>query len=98
MINFIGSQAQTAHIDKQTITQQKTGYEGDNDILKNIYDLEGNNVEWTSQAGYTNGRVERGGNFDDASNGYFYAASSRGSGLSPYSATNYCTARISLYL
>ena len=98
MINFIGSEAQTAHIDKQTTTQQKTGYEGDNDILKNIYDLEGNNVEWTAQANDAYDRVGRGGFYGIASSGNFIAASCRN--LSDPNCTNgiYYTARISLYL
>lgn len=98
MINFIGSPAQTGHTTITTKSQQKTGYEGDNDILKNIYDLEGNNFEWTAQAGITRFRVYRGGFYDDASDGYFRPASAHNYGGDPnYTSSSY-TARLSLYL
>ena len=63
IINFIGDKAQIGHTDIQTEQQKKTGYEGDKDIMNNIYDLEGNNPEWTAEAYSNDRRVKRGGNF-----------------------------------
>lgn len=58
MINFIGTGAQEGHT-YQKSTQDKTGTNASN-ILKNIYDLEGNNLDWTAQAYDTSNRVHRG--------------------------------------
>ena len=51
-IKFIGINAEVGHT-YQTKIQQKTGYDGDPDILNNIDDLENNNFEWTSPVSYT---------------------------------------------
>ena len=65
--------------------------------MKNVYDLEGNYFEWTSEANGTYGRVGRGGNFNDAYNGKFYPASVRGDNVPTGTNSNY-SARLTLYL
>ena len=79
IIHFIGKSAEVAHTDKVATTQNKTGYNGDQDILKNIYDLEGNYWEWTAQAAGS-GRAERGSHYFLASNGRYHPASYQGDG------------------
>ena len=56
-----------------------SGATGVNDIMKNIYDLEGNCYEWTAQAYNTFDRVKRGGNYSVVGISYFFPASLRGS-------------------
>lgn len=74
----MGKNAEVGHVynKEQQEIQNKTGYNGDQDILKNIYDLEGNNMEWTAQASDTFARVFRGRCFVFASMGNFLPASS----------------------
>ena len=96
VIKFLGTEAQTGH-NYQTTSQVVTGYTGDQDILNNIYDLEGNNREWTAQAFSTNGRVYRGSDCDLASLSDFYPASSRGSGYPTGTSNGYST-RPALYV
>ncbi len=65
VIKFLGKEkGETGH-NYQTPRRQLTGYVDDQDILNNIYDLEGNNYEWTAQAYGTNGRVERGNYYSE---------------------------------
>ena len=76
MINFIGTEAQVGHT-YQKSTQDKTGTNSLN-ILKNIYDLEGNNLEWTAQAYGISNRVHRGGYYNSVfSYSKYYSASYR---------------------
>ena len=37
-----------------------TGFEGDTDIIRNVYDLYGGRREWTLEANVTSNRVSRG--------------------------------------
>ena len=76
VIKFLGTEAQTGH-NYQTKSQVVTGYTGDQDILNNIYDLEGNNREWTAQAHDTDTRVYRGSNYNFAYSSTFNPASYR---------------------
>ena len=62
---------------EQQRTQNKTGYNGDQDILKNIYDLEGNWAETTVEAYSANGRTNRGANYSGSHYSYFFPASHR---------------------
>ena len=57
------NEPQIGHITRQLNIQKLTG-ETTTDIMSNIYDLEGNNREWTVQAGNTYGRLSRGGGFN----------------------------------
>ena len=63
-----------------------------NDLVQNIYDLEGNFTEWTSTASNTYDRALRGGN------GYSSITASYRDGLSPTSTSNYYSARSGLYV
>ncbi len=56
------NEPQIGHEIRQKNTQELTG-ETTTDIMSNIYDMEGNNVEWTAQANGTNNRVRVGENF-----------------------------------
>ena len=81
IINFLetnpNNEPQIAHTDRQLATQVKTG-SNEADVMSNIYDLEGNNHEWTAQAGSSCYRSLRGGYFNlVADSSYFYPASSR---------------------
>ena len=51
----------------------KTGYQGDEDILKNIFDLEANHHEWTAQRDEY-GRAVRGGSFSNFAQDSSYPA------------------------
>ena len=95
----MGKNAEVGHVYNKEIQkiQNKTGYNGDQDILKNIYDLEGNNYEWTSQANYTGGRVTRGSFHINANSGNFYPASNRNIYNSTY-ANRIFSSRSTLYL
>jgi hypothetical protein len=78
-------------------TPDVSGAEGVNDIMKNIYDLEGNYWEWTAQANSTNYRVDRGGGYNFVAFGKFNPASYRGSN-GPISASSNYTSRATLYV
>ena len=62
----------------------------------NIYDLAGNCYEWTQEAGDTNIRVSRGGNYGYS--GSSYPASSRSSHISPYYSLSDLSSRPVLYV
>ena len=68
------NEPQIGHVTRQMNVQKLTG-ENTADIMSNIHDLEGNNVEWTVQANETNKRVRRGDNFRFAYTGQFGPAS-----------------------
>ena len=101
IINFLESNSnnepQKGHSDRQLPDQGLTGANG-NDIMNNIYDLEGNNREWTAQASNTSGRVLRGGNYGSAYDGNYYPAASNRGYSSPTSTSRYDSSRTSLYL
>ena len=65
--------------------------------MKNVYDLEGNYYEWTAEASYANGRVDRGGGYGDVSYSNFGPGSYRDYDL-PTRAHSYCSARAGLYV
>jgi len=106
VIKFIGSQAQSGHLDRylwsSTTAGTTSGYEPEGntkplDIMKNIYDLEGNCFEWTAQANSTSYRVYRGGSYHVVAVGRFYPASYRSRNL-PNSTNAYQSSRPALYL
>ena len=100
MINFLegntDNKPQIGHTDRQLAAQGLTGA-NENDIMNNIYDLEGNNYEWTAQAYSTYGRVYRGGAYPNIPIGNFYPASDRGYGHPSDWSKGYTT-RLSLCL
>ena len=65
--------------------------------MKNIYDLEGNYLEWTAEADNTYSRTLRGGYYDNASIGFWYPASSRDSNF-PTHTNGYLSSRPALYV
>ena len=67
------------------------------DIMKNIYDLEGNYYELTAQASSINKRVGHGGYYSIVINSDFYPASYRGSSF-PTSTSGTSSSRSGLYL
>ena len=72
-------------------TARTTGTEP-NDKLNNIYDLLGNNFEWTLEASNTGYRTYRGGNYDSSRspvNRNYYSPDSNGS---------ICSTRLTLYI
>ena len=77
VINFIGEQAQVGHSDRNlTITHALSG-QNEQDCMNNIYDLEGNQREWTAEAYSTSNRAIRGGTHTGASVSTFIPASYR---------------------
>ena len=73
MIKFLGDEAQIAHKDRQPTSPQQSGKT--TDVMKNIYDLEGNFFEWTQEANGSSSRTLRGGSYYDASNSNWDPAS-----------------------
>ena len=78
-------------------TPDVSGAEGVNDIQQNIYDLEGNRLEWTEQAYSTNYRVSRGSGYGRVSISYFRPASDRDRLYPNYTNADY-SSRPGLYL
>ncbi len=77
VIKFIGEEAQIGHNDRNLTTGHALAGQNELDCMKNIYDLEGNHVEWTAEASSTDDRVTRGSSYSSANNGNFYPASYR---------------------
>ena len=106
IINFLESnlsnEPQIGHADRQLTVQSLTGA-NESDVLNNIYDLEGNNVEWTAQAYGSQNRVYRGGisdgpsTYNNARTGHFYPASRRNTTDEPVSSWIFRATRLSLY-
>lgn len=78
IIRFIGAEAQVGHSDRNLTTSPALSGQNELDKMKNIYDLEGNQYEWTAEANSTDRRANRGTNYTDPDNGYFYSACGRG--------------------
>ena len=78
--------------------QNKTGYNGDQDILKNIYDLEGNNYEWTALTGAKGNRTVRGSRFLWVRNYSDFSPASRRQLYNTISAINNYTTRATIFL
>ena len=96
----MGKNAEVGHVynKEQQEIQNKTGYNGDQDILKNIYDLEGNNKEWTAQADSNYKRVARGTYYSDASYDNFRPASTLNTYDPPIYWYDMNSSRTTLYL
>ena len=106
VINFIGAQAQIGHLDKylwsSTTEGTTSGFEPANntkplDIMKNVYDLEGNYNEWTVEANSMDSRVHRGSYFIFSAIGWFHPASYRGY-REPTGTDSQRSSRATLYL
>ena len=70
---------------------------GGKNKVNNIYDLAGNNCEWTQEAKFINERVNRGGHY--SFNASKYPASTRsGNNASPSSANGLNSSRLQLYI
>ena len=76
MIKFIGEQAQIGHSDRNLTKTQALSGQNELDKMNNIYDLEGNSLEWILES-RENYRTERGNSFLEASIGTYNPASSR---------------------
>ena len=74
VIKFIGEEAQIGHSDRNLTTSAALTGQNELDKMKNIYDLEGNCYEVTSEAEVTRTRLVRGGGFDIISGGFFPAS------------------------
>ena len=97
VIKFIGEEAQIGHNNRNLTTDHALAGQNELDCMKNIYDLEGNHIEWTAEADSTGFRALRGSVYDYAYNGYFYPASHR-SRHYPTNTSLYYSARSTLYL
>ena len=95
IILSIGEEAQTDHSDRQPTSPQKSGQT--TDVMKNIYDLEGNYWEWTAEATFTYYRPYRGGIYSNASSSLWYPASYRSS-YNPTSTYGCVSSRPAIYV
>ena len=91
--------------DKEKVTKAGNGYYGDkevntgvtpNDKILNIFDLEGNHIEWTLEANSNNYRVARGSYCSNPEKENF-SPSSR-SNLTCDSTYTYISTRLTLYI
>ena len=99
VINFIGVQAQIGHSTwnlANNINDTVSGTHQD-DKMKNIYDLEGNYVEWTAQGSSSFNRTGKGGYYDLVSYSNFVPASVEG-WRGPTKADEYFGSRSTLYM
>lgn len=98
LIKFIGEQAQTGHSDRKLTTDHALSGQNELDKMKNVYDLEGNYLEWTVEACSTNNRARRGGLFFEMFLGIFDPASNRDNGGPPTVASYSFSSRSTLYI
>lgn len=91
----MGNESQTAHKDRQTSSPFKSGTT--TDVMKNIYDLEGNYREWTCCAAGTIYRRNNGGDYDAVNSDLWLPASNQGA-MSPNGTNKYVSSRITLYI
>lgn len=96
-IKFIGSEAQTGHTDRQLMNNICPSAYVPLDKMKNIYDLEGNLLEWTAEASDSYGRNDRGNGYYTVDNGNFCPASDA-YGMPPNRSGNGSTSRATLYV
>ena len=94
VILSIGDEAQTVHQDRQPTEEQPSGQT--TDVMKNIYDLEGNYWEWTAEANNTDLRTDRGG-YNIASYSDWNPASYRSS-YNPTITSGYDSSRPTFYV
>ena len=105
IINFLennkSNEPQIGHSTRQLKTQELTGSNG-LDLMNNIFDLEGNNLEVTVEAYSDNYRVDRGGDYGYAKDGFFTPASRRyyanPTSIPAFPAAYRVTSRVSLFI
>ena len=97
VIKFIGEEAQIGHNDRNLTKTTTISGENELDKMKNIYDLEGNYREWTTEAYSTYGRTYRSSFYNNANTGDFIATSDR-FGYDPTNERYSCSSRSTLYL
>ena len=97
VIKFIGSEAQIGHNDRNLTTDHALSGQNELDKMKNIYDLEGNHLEWTAEANLTLYRTARGGYYSYADSSLFHPASGRSS-HNPTNGFGDISSRTTLYL
>ena len=78
-------------------TSRALSGQNEQDCMNNIYDLEGNHVEWTAEALSAYLRESRGSYYTNALSGYFHPASSHGNNYPTNSFSNH-SSRTTLYL
>ena len=98
VIKFIGEQSQIGHKNRNITTYRELSGKNELDKMKNIYDLEGNFIEWTQEANYSVYRVQRGSNNYYTLSNYFYPASKRSSDGNSKTASRNFSTRLSFYL
>ena len=90
-----GEDPETGH-NYISITRALSG-QNEQDCMRNIYDLEGNYVEWTAEEDASIFRVPRGNYYGSALSGRFYPASDRGGSYPTNSYDNF-SSRSTLYM
>ena len=95
MIKFIGTEAQIGHV--YIATNRALSGQNKSDKMKNIYDLEGNFFEWTTESYSNDKRARLGSNSSYAAVGNFVPASYR-EDLNPTIFDSFGSSRSTLYL
>ena len=97
IIKFIGEEAQIGHNDRNLTNSSSLSGQNELDKMKNLYDIEGNFKEWTTEALDIDNRVFRGSGLGSTYNGNFFPASYRFYDV-PNNAYYIYSARSTLYL
>ena len=95
VIKFIGTEAQIGHV--YIATNRALSGQNKSDKMKNIYDLEGNFFEWTTESYSNDKRARLGSNSSYAAVGNFVPASYR-EDLNPTIFDSFGSSRSTLYL
>ena len=97
VIKFVGEESEIGHADKNLTETPALSGENELDKLKNVYDIEGNHIEWILEARSANTRTGRGNNFFGVSINYFNPASGRYANYPTYP-FEYCSSRSTIYI
>ena len=105
VIKFIKQNKESTELDPETghsniglkTKRSVSGAIGVSDIMKNIYDLEGNCAESTAEVNTEDTRTARGNQYDSVKFNSFFPASIRGYEI-PYYTNGDCTTRAGLYM
>ena len=92
-----GEEVEIGHSDIDLTTDHALSGQNELDCMKNIYDLEGNHNEWTTQAFSDTSRAIRGNSYSDVIDDYFFPASNRYAG-SPGDSNEILSSRSTLYI
>ncbi|MBR6033381.1 MAG: hypothetical protein IKP28_01315 [Clostridia bacterium] len=99
VMRFIGEETEIGHNDRGLAGSLKTSGAVPKDLMKNIYDLEGNYFEWTVEAQNTSKRIFRANAFDNiGSNHNYYSPNQINNYREPNFAGHTYGARATLYL